>query len=153
MGEDQPRSLSPFGEIDSEVVGERSSPLLVLLLCVPDSLGESVTPWTTPPGEWTSLDFPPGERGEDGIEVGDLVAVRGERVCLPLLPRSETKPLSLEAGEPTLPPLLSAGSLLLVEGSVAPLLQSLGVALSLAGQTSLFSGERGGVPLMLAGDT
>lgn len=153
MGEDQPRSVSPLGEIDSEVVGERGSPLLPLVLCLPDSPGESVTPFITPLGEWTSLDFPTGERGEEGIEVGDLVAVRGERVCLPLLPRSETKPLSLEAGEPTLPPLLSAGSLLLVEASVAPLLQSLGVPLSLAGETSLFSGERGGVPLMLAGDT
>ena len=93
-----------------------------------------------------SLDFSTGERGEEGLEMVDLAAVRGDKVCLPLLPSSETKPLSVEEGEPT---LLSTVSL---EGSVlAPLLQSLGVPLSLAGETSLFSGERGGgVPLVLA---
>lgn len=100
-----------------------------------------------------SLGFSTGERGEEGLEMVDLAAVRGDKVCLPLLPSSETKPLSVEEeGEPT---LLSTVSL---EGSVlAPLLQSLGVPLSLAGETSLFSGERGGgVPLVLLslrGDT
>jgi hypothetical protein len=87
-----------------------------------------------------SLGFSTGERGEEGLEMVDLAAVRGDGVCLPLLPSSETKPLSLEEGEPT---LLSTESLLLQEG--------LGVPLSLAGETSLFSGERGGVvPLKLA---
>ena len=146
MGEAQPLSLSPFGVTDSGLVGERGSPLLPLLLCLPGSPGDSVTPL----GEWMSLDLSTGERGEEGLLMADLAAVRGERFCLPLLPSSETKPLSLEEGEPT---LLSTVSLLLQEGSVAPLLQSLGVPLSLAGETSLFSGERGGVPLMLAGDT
>jgi hypothetical protein len=93
------------------------------------------------------LDFSTGERGEEGLEMVDLAAGRGDRVCLPLLPSRETKPLSLEEGDPT---LLSTVSLLLQEGSVAPLLHSLGVPLSLAGETSLFSGERGGVPLVLA---
>lgn len=92
-----------------------------------------------------SLNFSTGERGEEVSEVGSLVTVRGEGVCLPLLPRIETKPLSMEAGEPTL--TLSSGSLLL-QGEA--LLQSLGVPLLLAGETSLFSGERGGVLLMLA---
>jgi hypothetical protein len=88
-----------------------------------------------------SLGFSTGERGEEGLEMVDLAAVRGDGVCLPPLPSSETKPLSLEEEEPT---LLSTESLLLQEG--------LGVPLSLAGETSLFSGERGGVPLKLAGD-
>ena len=87
-----------------------------------------------------SLGFSTGESGEEGLEMVDLAAVRGDGVCLPLLPSSETKPRSLEEGEPT---LLSTVSLLLQEG--------LGVPLSLAGETSLFSGERGGVvPLVLA---
>ena len=105
-----------------------------------------------------SFGFSAGDTGELRLDVGDLVAVRGERVCLPLLPRRETKPLSLEPGEPPLP--LSTLSLRLQGGSVAPLLQSLGVPLSLSGETSLFSGERGGVvplilplPLSLGGDT
>lgn len=51
VGEDQPRSLSPFGERDSEMVGERSSSLLVLFLCLPDSPGDCVAPWVTLPGE------------------------------------------------------------------------------------------------------